>query len=56
MLIEAGHPRFVSPNGVLVDDELVYIANSQIRSFTDDKIWPPGRLQVVLLRLPLAGG
>lgn len=57
-VLEAGHPAFRIPTtGTIVGDDLIYIANSQIRSFTDNKIWPPEQLQpVVLLRLPLAGG
>ncbi|MDC0672094.1 SMP-30/gluconolactonase/LRE family protein [Nannocystis radixulma] len=54
-VLEAGHPDFIIPTtGVLVDDSLVYIANSQLRSFEGDKIFPPEKLfPVQVLRLPL---
>lgn len=54
-VLEAGHPSFRIPTtGAIVGDDLIYIANSQLRSFTDDKIWPPERLvPVELLRLSL---
>lgn len=54
-VLEAGHPDFQIPTtGVLVDDALVYIANSQLRSFEGGKIFPPERLMPVqVLRLPL---
>lgn len=55
-ILEAGHPAFDIPTtGTIVGDDLVYIANSQLRSFDGDAIWPPERLQPVqLLRVPLA--
>jgi sugar lactone lactonase YvrE len=54
-VLEAGHPSFEIPTtGTLDGDALVYIANSQLRSFDGDKIFPAERLRPVsLLRLPL---
>ncbi len=54
-VLEAGHPGLDLPTtGTIVDDALVYIANSQLRSFDDGKIWPAERLRPTeLLRLPL---
>lgn len=54
-VLEAGHPDFIIPTtGVVVDDALVYIANSQLRSFEGATIFPPERLfPVQVLRLPL---
>lgn len=55
-VLEAGHPDFQIPTtGVLVGDALVYIANSQLRSFdADGNIFPLDRLAPVqVLRLPL---
>lgn len=53
--LEAGHPAFEIPTtGTIVGDDLVYVANSQLRSFDGDAIWPQERLQPVkLLRVPL---
>lgn len=55
-VLEAGHPAFDIPTtGTIVGDHLVYIANSQLRSFDGGVIWPHERLQPVqLLRVPLA--
>jgi sugar lactone lactonase YvrE len=55
-VLEAGHPAFEIPTtGTVVGDHLVYIANSQLRSFDGDTIWPDERLQPIqLLRVPLA--
>lgn len=54
-VLEAGHPDFLIPTtGVLDGDSLVYIANSQLRSFEGGQIFPPERLfpvQVLRLRL-----
>jgi sugar lactone lactonase YvrE len=54
-VLEAGHPSFEIPTtGTLDGDALVYIANSQLRSFDGDKIFPADRLRPpTLLRLPL---
>ncbi|PCC73738.1 SMP-30/gluconolactonase/LRE family protein [Nannocystis exedens] len=54
-VLEAGHPDFLIPTtGVLDGDSLVYIANSQLRSFEDGQIFPPERLfPAQVLRLPL---
>jgi sugar lactone lactonase YvrE len=54
-VVEAGHPAFEIPTtGTIVGEDLVYVANSQLRSFDGDSIWPPERLQPVqLLRVPL---
>jgi hypothetical protein len=54
-VLEAGHPSFEIPTtGTLDGDALVYIANSQLRSFTDGKIFPPEQLRPTeLLRVPL---
>lgn len=55
VVLEAGHPAFEIPTtGTLDGDALVYIANSQLRSFDGAKIFPAERLRPVeLLRLPL---
>jgi sugar lactone lactonase YvrE len=54
-VLEAGHPAFEIPTtGTIVGEDLVYIANSQLRSFDGDAIWPQERLQdIQLLRVPL---
>ncbi|MDC0720422.1 SMP-30/gluconolactonase/LRE family protein [Nannocystis bainbridge] len=54
-VLEAGHPDFHIPTtGVLDGDSLVYIANSQLRSFAGGQIFPHERLSPVqVLRLPL---
>ena len=54
-VLEAGHPSFEIPTtGTLDGDALVYIANSQLRSFDGDKIFPADRLRPTeLLRVPL---
>jgi len=54
-VLDAGHPDFVIPTtGVVVDDALVYIATSQLRSFEGGRIFPPERLlPVQVLRLSL---
>ncbi|HEY0134492.1 MAG TPA: hypothetical protein VGB85_10440, partial [Nannocystis sp.] len=54
-VLESGHPSFEIPTtGTLDGDTLVYIANSQMRSFDDGEIFPADRLRPVeLLRLPL---
>ncbi len=56
-VLESGHPSFEIPTtGTLDGDDLVYIANSQLRSFEDGQIFPPDRLfPTELLRLPLTG-
>jgi len=49
-VLERSHPLHDIPTcGVVVGDRLVYVANSQLRAFTDGKIWPPGRLQPTYL-------
>ncbi|WAS91089.1 SMP-30/gluconolactonase/LRE family protein [Nannocystis punicea] len=55
-VLEAGHPDFLIPTtGVLDGDSLVYVANSQLRSFSENgQIFPPERLfPVQVLRLSL---
>lgn len=54
-ILDAGHPSFEIPTtGALDGDSLVYIANSQLRSFDGDKIFPPEKLHPIeVLRLPL---
>lgn len=54
-VLEAGHPSFIIPTtGTLDGDALVYIANSQLRSFADGQIFPPEKLHPTeLLRVPL---
>lgn len=54
-VLEAGHPAFDIPTtGVLVGDALVYIANSQLRSFAGGKIFPAEQLRPIeVLRLAL---
>lgn len=54
-VLEAGHPAFDIPTtGALVGDALVYIANSQLRSFAGGKIFPAERLRPIeVLRLAL---
>ncbi|MDP1675493.1 MAG: hypothetical protein Q8L88_01415 [Bacteroidota bacterium] len=56
-ILESGNPLFNVPTtGVVVNDELYFIANSQLRSFnsdwtiySDDKLQPP-----IILKLPLS--
>ena len=53
-VVEANHPMFMNPTtGVVVGDELYYIANSQFSSFTrDGALFPPERLfETVILRV-----
>ena len=54
-ILERNHPLYDIPTcGVIAGDELIYIANSQLRSFTDGVIWPSDRLEpTYLLALPL---
>ncbi len=55
--LEAYHPSFQIPTtGVLVGEELYFIANSQLRSVgTDGKYLPPEQLQPVsILRVSVA--
>ena len=55
-ILEAKNPLFEVPTtGVIVDDELWFIANPGLRSFdADKKLWPHEKLQdPVMLRLPL---
>lgn len=55
-VLEANHPMFMNPTtGVVVGDELYFIANSQFSSFMKDgKLFPESRLfETVILRLPL---
>ena len=52
-VVEANHPMFMNPTtGVVVGDELYYVANSQFDSFTaDGRLFPPERLfETVILR------
>jgi sugar lactone lactonase YvrE len=55
-VLEAKNPLFELPTtGVVIGDELWFIANPGLRSFDDKKIWPKEKLQdPVMLRLPLA--
>jgi hypothetical protein len=49
-VIERAHPLHDIPTcGVVAGDRLVYLANSQLRSFSDGKIWPAERLQPTYL-------
>jgi sugar lactone lactonase YvrE len=55
-VLEANHPMFMNPTtGVVVGEDLYFVANSQFSSFTSDgKLFPPSRLfETVILRLPL---
>jgi sugar lactone lactonase YvrE len=54
-VLEANHPMFMNPTtGVIVGNDLYYIANSQFSSFSRGKLFPPTRLfETVILRLPL---
>lgn len=55
-VLEAGHPAFEIPTtGTLLGDDLYYIANSQMRSFTDGKPFPLERLRPTkILKLSLS--
>jgi sugar lactone lactonase YvrE len=55
-ILESGNPLFNIPTtGVIVNDELYFIANSQLRSFTaDGTIYSDDKLQpTIILKLPL---
>ena len=56
-ILESGNPLFNIPTtGVIVNDELYFIANSQLRSFTaDGTIYSDDKLQpTIILKLPLS--
>lgn len=57
IILESDHPSHNIPTtGVIVGDELYYIANSQLQSFSSDgKIFPDGKLEpTYILKLPLS--
>ncbi|MGH9870118.1 MAG: tetratricopeptide repeat protein [Candidatus Polarisedimenticolia bacterium] len=56
-VLDRNRPEFDIPTtGVLVKDELFYVASSQLRAFDGGVIWPPERLtKSTILRTPLAG-
>jgi sugar lactone lactonase YvrE len=56
-LLQVNHPVFVLPTtGVVAEDSFYFIANSQLRSFDENKkIWPEDKLQeTIILKVPLA--
>ncbi|HEX8252761.1 MAG TPA: hypothetical protein VF846_06420 [Thermoanaerobaculia bacterium] len=55
-LLEVKNPAFELPTtGVVIGDELWFIANPGLRSFDEGKIWPREKLaDPIMLRLPLA--
>lgn len=49
-VVERAHPLHDIPTtGVVVGDRLVYLANSQLRSFTNGELWPAAKLQPTYL-------
>lgn len=58
-VLERNHPLYDWPTtGAIAGDDLLYIANSQLRSFDEtNSILPEGRLHpTYILRLDLGGG
>jgi hypothetical protein len=56
VVLDRNHPAYEIPTtGVLVGDDLYYVASSQLRSFENGKVWPPDRLKKsVILKTALA--
>jgi sugar lactone lactonase YvrE len=54
-VLEANHPMFMNPTtGVIVGNDLYFIANAQFASFRRGALFPSSRLfETVVLRLPL---
>lgn len=54
-VLEQNHPMFMNPTtGVIVGEDLYYIANSQFSSFRRGELFPMSRLfETVVLRLPV---
>lgn len=49
-VLERAHPLHDVPTcGVVIGDRLVYLANSQLRAFTEGKLWPAERLHPTYL-------
>ena len=57
-ILERNHPLYDIPTtGAIAGDALLYLANSQLRSFRDGAILPDGELEpTYVLRLSLPAG